>query len=184
MKIVAPHLLPCLFPAPLVLVSCGTMQNPNIITIAWAGTVNSNPPMVSVSIRPERHSYDLIKKSGLFIVNLVSQEMLKEADFCGVKSGRDINKFEATKMTPVEWREHDIPYIKESPVSLCCKTSQLIHLGTHSMFVGEIIEIFVKEEFLESTGKLNLEAAGLVSYISPQYHLQGEVLGRYGYSVV
>ncbi len=184
MKIVTPHLLPCLFPAPLVLVSCGNMIKPNIIAIAWAGTVNSNPPMVSVSIRPERHSYSLIKESGLFVVNLVNQEMVREADFCGIKSGRDTNKFEATGLTPIEWGNYDTPYIKESPVSLCCKTTQLIHLGSHTMFIGEIIEIFVKEEYMEPSGKLNLESAGLVSYISPQYHLQGEVLGRYGYSVV
>lgn len=183
MKIQSPKPLPYLFPAPLVLVSCGTMITPNLITIAWAGIVNSDPPMVSISVRPERHSYKLIDASGTFIVNLVNKEILKAADFCGLKSGHDLNKFEATNLTPIEWGNNNIPYIKESPVSMCCKLYQKVNLGTHTMFIGEIIEIIVDEQFLEPNGKLNLEKADLVSYITPHYHSQSDIIGMYGFSL-
>ena len=157
---------PCtlLAPVPAVMVSCcGTQPDdkPNIITIAWAGTVNSDPPMVSVSIRKERFSHALVKESGEFVVNLVDEELCRATDFCGVRSGRDLDKAAETglRYIPADGME-TAPRVEGAPVSLCCKVRQQVALGSHDMFLGEVISVMVRDDLMDEGGKLHLERPG------------------------
>jgi flavin reductase (DIM6/NTAB) family NADH-FMN oxidoreductase RutF len=171
-------------PVPLVMVtSAGSEGKPNIITLAWAGTINSDPPMLSVSIRKNRYSYDLIKERGEFAVNLVTEKIVKAADFCGVKSGREIDKFKETGLTPEKASVINVPIIKESPVSIECVLKSITELGSHDMFIGEVVSVNVEESLLDKNGKLQLEKAGLVCYSHGKYWSLGKNLGFFGYSV-
>jgi len=171
-------------PVPVIMVSCVCEgEKPNIITLAWAGTINSNPPMLSISIRKERHSHKMISASGEFAANLVTKELLWAADYCGVKSGRDIDKFKEMKLTPVDSLEIGAPYIMESPVSLECKVTQIIELGTHDLFLAEIVSVHVDEDYVDEEGALHLDKVGLVCYNHGKYQEVGNTLGYYGYSV-
>jgi len=171
-------------PVPVVMVSCVCEEEkPNIITLAWAGTINSNPPMLSISIRKERHSHEIISKSGEFVVNLVTKDLLWATDYCGVKSGRDVDKFKEMKLTPVVGSEISAPYIMESPVNLECKVTQTIELGTHDLFLAEIVCVHVDEDKVDEQGTLHLDDADLVCYNHGQYQEVGKKLGFYGYSV-
>jgi flavin reductase (DIM6/NTAB) family NADH-FMN oxidoreductase RutF len=161
-----------LSPAPVVLVGCATQaEKANLITVAWVGTVNSKPPMVSVSIQPIRHSYHLIKESGEFTVNLVSRELLEATDFCGVKSGRDMDKFAECNLTAIKAEGLAIaPAVKESPLYLSCKVREALDLGSHTMFVGEIVHVGVRSELIDQDGKIHLNKANLVAYAHGNYY--------------
>lgn len=172
-------------PTPVVMVSCGaTLDEYNIITVAWAGTVNSDPPMCSVSIRPTRHSYDIIKRSGCFVINLVNNELSDCADWCGVRSGKKYNKFVETGLTPVRATQVNAPMIEESPVNLECKVTQVLPLGTHDMFLAEVVAVHVNEHlFSKKTDAINLQRADLVTYSHGHYYALGEKIGKFGFSV-
>lgn len=173
-----------LAPVPVVMVSCGDAENSNIITIAWTGIINSNPAMTYVSIRPERHSYDIIKKSGEFTINLVNRDLTRRCDFCGVKSGKNIDKFKECHLTKNDGVKVKCPSIAESPLSLECKVKKIIPLGSHDMFLAEIVNVCVDENILTKSGKLDLKNADLVSYAHGEYFpLAPKAIGKFGYSV-
>lgn len=179
---------PCtlLAPVPAVMVSCKGLAEdakPNIITIAWAGTVNSDPPMVSVSIRRERFSHHLVKESGEFVVNLVDEANCKALDFCGVKSGKEVDKWAECGLTPMPALGLDCaPAIAECPAYLACKVRHVLELGSHDMFVGEVVGVQVREDMFTGPA-LHLERAGLVAYNHGVYQRTADVLGFFGYSV-
>ena len=172
-------------PAPVVMVSCGsTLEEYNIITVAWAGTVNSDPPVCAVSIRPERHSYGIIKQSGAFVINLVDKRLTPYADWCGVRSGRKYNKFVETGLTPVRATMVNAPMIEESPVNLECKVTQVIPLGSHDLFLAEVVAVHVNEKlFSPKTDAIDLKRANLVAYSHGHYSTLGEIIGKFGFSV-
>jgi len=174
-------------PVPVVLVSCADPVNPerkNMITLAWAGTVNSEPPMVSVSVRKERYSHDLIASSGEFVVNLVDEKMCRAVDFCGVRSGRDVDK---AAETGLEYRQAETmetaPAVAGAPVSLSCKVRQVLELGSHDLFIGEVTAVSVRDDLLDDSGSLHLEKAKLVAYSHGLYQKLGDVMGFFGWSV-
>lgn len=174
-----------LFPVPAVLVSCGEAEGwkPNLITIAWAGTVCTNPPMLSISIRPERHSYSIIKQTKEFVVNLPTIKEAKATDWCGVVSGRDHDKFEKTGLTPAPALKVKCPIVQECPVNIECKVRQTIELGSHVMFIAEVVGVQVSENLVDAKGKLLLEQAGLIAYVHGAYVALGAYLGHFGFSV-
>ena len=173
-----------IYPLPAVMVSCGfTPDEYNIITVAWAGTINSDPAMTYVSIRPSRHSYDLIKNSGEFVINLVTKDLAKACDFCGVKSGRDMDKFKEMNLTAKKGEKVNAPIIYESPVNIECKVKEIIPLGTHHMFLAEVVSVSVSDEFLDETGKFHFNDTKPVCYSHGAYFAIGEQLGTFGYSV-
>ncbi|MGN0664833.1 MAG: flavin reductase family protein [Negativibacillus sp.] len=170
-------------PVPPTMVSCGTVEAPNVLCVAWTGIVNSNPPMTYVSIRPERYSHDLIQASGEFVINLTPSRLVRSCDYVGVRSGRDENKFETCKLTALPCSKVKAPQIAECPVSLECRVKEIKPLGSHDMFLAEIVGVNVDEELLDEEGKLHLEKAGLLSYIHGEYFAQGKKVGSFGYSV-
>ena len=173
-----------LYPTPAVMVSCSDGEGkPNIITVAWAGTICSDPPMLSISVRKERYSYGLIEASREFVVNLVNRSLVFAADYCGVKSGRDVDKFHEMGLTPVALPHVNTPGIGESPVCLECKVTQQIPLGSHDLFLAEIAGVSVDERYLDQKGKFCLNASGLAAYSHGEYYALGERLGSFGYSV-
>lgn len=172
-----------LYPVPCVMVTCKYGDIENIITIAWAGTICTNPPMVSISIRPTRYSYELIKKSGEFVINIPNRELTFAADFCGVRSGRDINKFEHLKLNEEKAFKVDVPLIKEAPLALECKVKDIIELGSHHMFIAEVVAVDVEEEYLNEKNCLELDKAELICYNHGKYCVAGRSLGKFGYSV-
>lgn len=176
-------------PVPVVMVSCcGTSEGfdkPNIITLAWTGTINSEPPMLSVSIRKSRHSHRQIMESGEFVVNLVTESLLEACDYCGVKSGKNIDKFAACQLL-AEKNETILkiaPSIQNSPVSLFCKVTQVIELGSHDLFLSHIVSVTVAEDLYETNGKINLAKAKLVVFAHGEYWSLNQILGFFGYSV-
>lgn len=174
-----------LSPVPAVMVSCAAEgMRPNIITIAWVGTVCSQPPMLSISVRKERFSHQILTSSGEFVVNLVGRDQMKAMDYCGVRSGRDEDKFAACNLTPqpVEQLKY-APAIAECPVYLACKTEQVLELGSHDLFLARIVGVGVKEELMDATGNIDVQKAGLVAYCHGIYHGLGEALGFFGFSV-
>ncbi len=180
---------PCtlLSPVPAVMVSCrgkADGERPNIITVAWAGTVNSDPPMVSVSVRKSRYSHGIIRESGEFVVNLVDAAHCEALDFCGVRSGREVDKFDRCHLTPMPavGLSH-APAIAQCPAYLACKVRQVLELGSHDLFLGEVVGVQVREDLFDEDGSLHLERAGLVAYNHGVYQRTAEVLGFFGYSV-
>lgn len=173
-----------LYPLPVVMVSCQRPEErPNIITVAWAGTVCSDPAMLSVSVRKERYSHRILKETGEFVVNLVTKELVYATDFCGVKSGRDVDKFKETGLTPIPSTYVKAPSIMESPVNLECKVTEVLELGSHDMFLAEVEGVTVDKDFIDEKGKFHLNDTGLVTYSHGEYFLLGEKLGKFGYSV-
>ena len=170
-------------PIPPVLVSCGTPEAPNVFTVAWAGIVNTHPPRVSISVRPSRHSYGLIQQSGEFVINLPTTALARAVDWGGVKGGRDVNKFEAMNLTALPASQVGCSLVGESPVNLECKVFQQIPLGTHDLFLADVVAVNVSENLLDAAGKLHLERAGLLAYAHGQYYSLGEELGTFGWSV-
>lgn len=173
-----------LYPLPVVMVSVTDGEgNDNIITVAWTGTVCSDPPMLSVSVRPERHSYSMLKQTGEFVVNLVTKNLVYATDYCGVKSGREVDKFREMKLTKLPASQVKAPLIGESPVNLECRVTRVIPLGTHDMFLAEIVAVHADREYMDEKGKFHLEQAEPVVYSHGAYLATGEKLGTFGYSV-
>ncbi len=173
-----------LYPIPAVMVSCGRQgENPNIITVAWAGNVCSSPAMLSISVRKERYSYNIIKETGEFVVNLTSRQLTRAADWCGVRSGKDFDKFKEMNLTPQKSVEVSCPGILESPVNIECKVHSIHELGSHDMFIGEVLCVTVDDRFMDDKGRFDLGAADLVAYSHGEYFALGEKLGKFGYSV-
>ena len=173
-----------LAPVPAVMVSCGSLEKPNVFTVAWTGIINTNPPKTYISVRPERFSYNIIKERGSFVINLTTAAMVRSADFCGVRSGRDIDKFKECKLTTEPALElENTPTIGESPISLECKVTDIIPLGTHDMFLADIISVDVSPEIVNESGALKIEKADLAAYAHGQYFALGKKLGSFGYSV-
>ncbi len=172
-------------PTPVVMVSCGeTPDEYNIITVAWCGTVCSAPPMCYISVRPERHSYPILKERKEFVINLVSTELAERTDWCGVRSGKKFNKFLETDLTPVRGSAVKAPMIFESPVNLECVVKQVIPLGTHDMFLAEIVAVHANESLFDpKSGAMRLERAHLVSYSNGHYYELGKIIGKFGFSV-
>ncbi len=173
-----------LYPLPVVMVSVADKEGKNnIITIAWAGTICSNPPMVSISVRPERYSYDIIKETGEFVINLTTKDLTYATDYCGVKSGRDVDKFKEMGLTALPGKEVKAPLIGESPVNIECKVTQVIPLGSHDMFLAEVVAVHVDEKYMDEKGKFHLDKAEPIAYSHGDYLATGELLGTFGYSV-
>lgn len=173
------------YPLPAVMVSCGkTAEEYNIFTASWVGTICSEPAMCYVSIRPSRHSYDIIKRNGEFVINLTTEELAYATDWCGVKSGRDFNKFEEMKLTPQKTSVIDSVLIKESPLSIECKVKEIIPLGSHDMFIAEVVNVLADEKFMDpETDAFKLEDAKLMAYSHGNYFKMGEKIGKFGWSV-
>ena len=173
-----------LYPVPAVMVSCARQEEkPNIITVAWAGTVCSDPAMVSVSIRPERYSHSIIEETKEFVINLVTKELAFATDYCGVRSGRDIDKFKELGLTPQPSKIVKAPGIADSPLNMECAVREIKRFGSHDMFIAEIVNVTVDDSFMDEKGKFNLNDAGLVAYSHGEYFELGEKLGKFGYSV-
>lgn len=173
-----------LYPLPAVMVSCKDGdEKPNIITVAWCATVCSDPAMISISVRKERHSYEIIKRSKEFVVNLVTEELTYATDYCGVKSGRDVDKFQKMKLTPCKMKSVKAVGIEESPVNIECKVEKIIELGSHTMFIGKVVGVHVDKKYLNSKGTLMLNKANLMCYSHGEYYGLGKKIGSFGYSV-
>lgn len=171
-------------PLPAVMVSCGDMDDSNIITVAWTGIINTVPPKTYISVRPQRYSYDIIKESGEFTLNLTSESLVRAADFCGMYTGRKVDKFARCALTKEEGSENKCPMIAQSPVSLECKVTDTVSLGTHDMFISDIVAVHVDESLLDKNGKLCLERAHLAAYAHGEYFALGKRLGSFGFSAV
>lgn len=172
------------YPLPVVMVSCGREnEKPNIITVAWCGTCNTKEPMLYISVRPERYSYDIIKESGEFVVNLVNTDLVFATDYCGVKSGRDTDKFADCKLTPSKSKHVKAPGILESPVNIECRVKQIIPLGSHDMFLADVVGVSVDDKYIDGTGRFRLNDSKLVTYSHGEYFELGRKLGTFGYSV-
>lgn len=174
-----------IYPLPAVMVSCGAvMEEFNIITVSWTGTICTNPPMCYISLRPERHSYGIIKRTGEFVINLTTRDLVFAADWCGVKSGKDFDKFKETGLTPVMATSVKAPMIAESPVSIECRVTEIKELGSHHMFISEVVTINAEKSlFDEKTGVFRLNEANLVSYSHGKYFETGTYTGKFGFSV-
>lgn len=172
-----------LAPLPAVMVSCGTLEKANVLTVAWTGIVNTKPPMTYISVRPTRHSYGIIKESGEFVINLTTSKIVRETDFCGVKSGRDTDKLKKCGLHIEPATAVGAPVISESPLSLECRVVEIKPLGSHDMFLAEIVAVNVDGRYIDSKGKINLNQAGLMAYSHGEYFSLGRKLGSFGYSV-
>ena len=172
-----------LAPVPPVMVSCGDMESSNIITIAWTGIINSNPPKTYISVRPQRHSFDIIKNTKEFVINLTPASLVKEADYCGIYTGAKVDKFEKCKFTKAVASTVACPIIEECPMNLECKVTDIVELGSHNMFIADITAINVDESLLDENGKLRLEKAKLAAFAHGQYFELGKKIGDFGFSV-
>lgn len=171
------------YPLPVVMVSCGTMEKSNIITVAWTGTINTNPAVAYISVRPSRYSHEIIKESGEFVINLTNQELVYATDWCGVKSGKDIDKFKEMNLTKEKAEYVNCPMIKESPVSIECKVREIKNYGTHDMFVADILSIDADEKYIDENGAFDISKCDLIAYSNGGYYTLGEKIGKFGYSV-
>ena len=173
-----------LYPVPAVMISCQRPgERPNIITVAWTGTICSDPAMVSISVRKERYSYDIIRETGEFVINLTTNDLTFATDYCGVKSGKDVDKFKEMNLTPSKSKTISAPGISESPVSLECKVKQVLELGSHDMFIAEVVNVTVDDRYMDENNKFNLNDSDLVAYSHGEYFTLGEKIGTFGYSV-
>lgn len=173
-----------LYPVPAVMVSCQRLgEKPNIITVAWAGTVCSSPAMVSISVRKERYSYDILKETGEFVINLVTRDLVRAADYCGVRSGRNVDKYKEMHLTELPSRTVGAPGITESPVNIECRVTEVTPLGSHDLFLAEVTNVTVEDRYLDENGKFNLNKAGLIAYSHGEYFELGKKAGSFGYSV-
>ena len=173
-----------LYPVPAVLVTVADREgNSNIFTVAWAGTICTNPPMLSISVRPERHSYHMMKETGEFVVNLTTESMAWATDYCGVRSGRDVDKWKETGLTPEKANVVDVPVIKESPVNIECRVVKVEELGSHHMFLAQVVAVDVDEAYMDEKGKFELVKAKPIVYSHGQYYGLGCYIGKFGYSV-
>lgn len=173
------------YPLPAVMVSVGDKEGKtNIITIAWTGTICTNPAMLYISVRPERYSYDLIKESGEFVVNLTTEALVNATDYCGVRSGRDVDKWKETGLTKGKANMLSYaPIIEECPVNIECKVTEVRELGSHHMFMAEVVSVQVSDEYMNETGKFCLNETGLLAYSHGEYRSLGDPIGTFGYSI-
>ncbi len=174
-----------IYPLPAVLISCGSSEEDyNLITISWVGTICTNPPMCYISVRPERHSYDIIKKNMEFVINLTNEEMAYATDWCGVKSGKDFNKFAEMKLTPVKAEKVSAPIVKESPLCIECKVKDIIKLGSHDMFIADVVNVQADTKYIDAeTDTFDLAKAKLIAYSHGHYYKLGEEIGKFGWTV-
>ena len=168
-----------LAPIPAVMVSCGNMENANILTVAWTGVLNSEPPLVYVSIRPSRYSYNIIKETKEFVINIPDEKLVWQVDYCGTKTGKEVDKFKEAKLTKEESKFVKTPAIKECPISLECKVKEIKELGSHHMFIGEVVGVNAKQEIIEN-GKINLGKANLITYLGNEYYVANKKIGDRG----
>lgn len=169
-------------PLPPTMVSCGDMESSNIITIGWTGILNTVPPKTYISVRPTRHSYNIIKESGEFVINLTPAALVKEADYCGIYTGKKVDKFAKCKLTKEQATVVSCPMIAECPVSIECKVTDIVPLGSHDMFMADIVSVNVNEELFDKDGKFHLEKADLIAYAHGEYFTLGKRLGNIGFS--
>ena len=172
-----------LYPLPAVMVSCGNMEKSNIITVAWTGILNTNPAMVYISVRPTRYSYNLIKESGEFVINLTTKDLAYATDWCGVKTGAKVDKFAEMHLTKEKAKFVKCPMIKESPVSVECKVKEIKELGSHHMFVAELLAINADEKYIDEKGAFDISKCDLIAYSNGNYYSLGKKIGRFGFSV-
>lgn len=172
-----------IYPLPAVMVSCGTMEESNIITVAWTGIINTDPAMCYISVRPTRHSYEMIKKTGEFVINLTTKDLAYATDWCGVKTGAKVDKFKEMKLTKEKANFVNCPMIKESPVSVECKVKEIRELGGHHMFVAEILGINADEKYINENGAFDISKCDLIAYSNGNYYSLGKKIGRFGFSV-
>lgn len=172
-----------LAPVPPTMVSCGTLEKPNVMTVGWTGITNTKPPKTYISVRPERYSHELISESGEFVINLTTEKLVRAADFCGVRSGRRFDKFKLMDLTAQASSKVSAPSIAESPLSIECRVTDKVSLGSHDMFLADIVCITVDESLIDANGKLCLDKCGLAAYAHGEYFALGKKLGSFGYSV-
>jgi flavin reductase (DIM6/NTAB) family NADH-FMN oxidoreductase RutF len=174
-----------IYPLPAVIVTVGMDESEyNMLTIAWTGTICSDPAMCYISVRPERHSYPILKKNMEFVINLTTQDMAFATDWIGVRSGKNFNKFKEMKLTPVKAHVVNAPYIDESPLCIECRVKEIINLGTHDMFIAEVVNILAEEKYIDPvTGAFDMQKAGLLVYVHGNYYGIGDLIGKFGWSV-
>lgn len=173
-----------LAPLPAVLVSCGTAEKPNLITVAWTGITNTVPPKTYISVRPGRHSYGLLKETGEFVINLPTAAMARAVDYCGMYTGKKVDKFAKTGLTPAPSAEVSVPSVGECPISLECRITDRIPLGSHEMFLADILSVRVDESCIDKNGRLDIARAGLMAFAHGEYFALGKKLGKFGFSAV
>ena len=171
-----------LAPTPPAMVSCGTMENANVITVAWCGILNTIPPKTYISVRPSRHSHAMIKESGEFVINLTPSSLVRTADYCGTYTGAKVDKFKKCNLTKVEVDEVAAPLIGEAPLSLCCRVTDVMPLGSHDMFMADIVAVYADDSLLDDKGKLHIDKAGLCAYAHGEYFALGKRVGTFGFS--
>ena len=171
------------YPLPAVMVSCGTMEKSNIITVAWTGILNTNPAMVYISVRPTRYSYNIIKEQGEFVINLTNEKLARATDWCGVKTGAKVDKFKEMKLHKEKANFVKCPLIKESPASIECKVKEIKEFGSHHMFVGEVLAINADSEYIDKNGAFDISKCNLIAYSNGHYYKLGNKIGRFGFSV-
>lgn len=172
-----------IYPLPAVMVSCGNMENSNIITVAWTGILNTNPAMCYISVRPERYSYHLIKESKEFVINLTNEKLVYATDWCGVKSGANVDKFKEMHLTKEKAQNVKCPIIKESPVAIECRVKEIKELGSHHMFVAEVLSIDADNGYIDEKGAFDITKCNLITYANGKYFSLGKQVGKFGYSV-
>ena len=172
-----------LYPIPAVMVSCGTMEKSNIITVAWTGIINTNPAMLYISVRPTRYSYNLIKSAGEFVINLTNRNLAFATDWCGVQTGAKIDKFKEMHLTKEKGKFVKCPLIKESPVSIECKVKEIKELGSHNMIIAEVLSIDADEKYIDENGAFDISKCNLIAYSNGNYYSLGKKIGKFGYSV-
>ena len=172
-----------LYPLPVVMVSCGTMEKSNIITVAWTGILNTNPATVYIAVRPTRYSYHLIKEQGEFVINLTNKNLARATDWCGVKTGAQVDKFKEMKLTKEKANFVKCPMIKESPVSVECKVREIQEIGSHHVFVADVLAINADKQYIDEKGAFDISKCDLIAYANGHYYALGKKLGKFGFSV-
>ncbi len=174
-----------IYPLPAVLISCGSSPDEhNIFTVSWVGTICSDPPMCYISVRPSRHSHEIIKRTGEYVINLTTEALARATDWCGVRSGRDFNKFEEMKLTVGKATLVEAPLIEDCPVCIECRVREIIPLGSHEMFISEVVNVKADDQYLDPvTGRFDLQRAGLLAYTHGHYYGLGKKIGKFGWSV-
>lgn len=172
-----------IYPIPAVMVSCGNMEESNILTVAWTGILNTNPAKVYISVRPERYSHDIIEKTGEFAINLTTEQLTYATDWCGVKSGAQVNKFKEMKLTKEKLNHIKCPGIEESPVTIECKVCEIKHMGSHDVFLADVLSIDADEKYIDENGAFDITKCNLIAYANGKYFSMGKQIGSFGYSV-